>query len=52
MALSNGFCILVRTCKLEYFPESLKQILASYDIIKLGVAVGEDARKVFNPYSV
>jgi len=46
MALSDGFCVLVRTCQIEKFPESLKEILARYDVIKLGVAVGEDGKKV------
>ena len=46
MALSDGFCVLVRTCQIEKFPESLKQVLARYDVIKLGVAVCEDGKKV------
>ena len=46
MALSDGFCVLVRTCTLVTFPESLKHILARYDVVKLGVAIGEDGRKV------
>ena len=46
MALSDGYCVLLRTCTLEKFPETLKCVLADNSVVKLGVAIGEDGRKV------
>ena len=52
VALTDGLCILLRTCQLQAIPESLKHILSSYDVIKFGVAVCEDGRKLFNDFGV
>ena len=46
MALSDGYCVLLRTCTMEKFPDSLKYVLADEGVVKLGVAIGEDGRKV------
>jgi hypothetical protein len=33
-------------------PESLRDVLRRYDVVKLGVAVNEDGQKLFNDFGV
>jgi hypothetical protein len=52
LGLTDGLCILVRTCKMNGIPESLRDVLRRYDVVKLGVAVNEDGLKLFNDFGV
>uniref|UniRef100_A0A1B0GG39 3'-5' exonuclease domain-containing protein n=1 Tax=Glossina morsitans morsitans TaxID=37546 RepID=A0A1B0GG39_GLOMM len=52
LASPNGFCGLFRLCHMDHIPESLKNLLADKEIIKVGINPAEDARKLQGDYGI
>jgi len=52
IATHRGLCVLVRLSQLESFPQSLRQLLVDYDVIKAGVAILDDAKKLLVDYNI
>ncbi|KAL8583989.1 hypothetical protein ACOMHN_048596 [Nucella lapillus] len=54
IASSSGVCVLVRLFKLGHagIPQSLKTLLSDRSILKLGVAVNDDAKKLLRDYDL
>lgn len=50
LATFNGVCGLFRINKIGYIPENLKELLASKQILKVGVASYEDGQKIISDY--
>lgn len=48
----SGFCALIRLNKLEYIGPELRELLENEDIIKVGVACGDDAEKLSYDFSI
>ncbi|XP_025404832.1 exonuclease 3'-5' domain-containing protein 2 isoform X2 [Sipha flava] len=52
IADNNGMCSLIRLSKLETIPTSLSNILGNSNIIKVGVAILDDAHLLMNDYNI
>jgi len=52
IATFRGLCILVRLCKMSSIPNSLKEILASQIVFKVGVAILDDSKKLMIDYGL
>jgi len=52
IATFSGLCVLVRLPVLGTIPNSLKEILASHEILKTGVAVLDDSQKLLADYGL
>ncbi|XP_066581261.1 exonuclease 3'-5' domain-containing protein 2 [Prorops nasuta] len=50
LATFNGVCALFRIGKIGYIPPKLKELLASKQILKVGVASFEDGQKIIKDY--
>lgn len=48
----KGLCALFRVCKFNKIPTELREILQDADIIKVGIAATDDAKKLFQDYAV
>ena len=52
LATVSGLCVLVRLCHMETIPQSLRSLLASDDVYKLGVAICDDKQKLLQDYAL
>lgn len=52
IATHRGLCVLVRLCQLETVPQSLRQLLVDHDVVKAGVAILDDAKKLLVDYNI
>jgi len=52
LATYSGLCVLVRLCNIPSIPNSLREVLARQDIIKVGVAVLDDSTKLITDFGV
>jgi len=52
LATCSGTCVLVRLCFFTRIPESLRDLLANPQIIKVGVSVLDDSDKMLVDYNV
>ncbi|XP_038051999.1 exonuclease 3'-5' domain-containing protein 2-like [Patiria miniata] len=54
LATASGYSVLIRLCKLKTnrLPESLKVLLMDKSIFKVGVAVLDDANRLFNDHGL
>ena len=53
LAFPNGTCFLLRLCKMEArLPDKLREILEDRNILKSGVGISEDAKKLNTCYGL
>ncbi|XP_046376546.1 exonuclease 3'-5' domain-containing protein 2-like [Haliotis rufescens] len=53
MATTSGLCLLVRLCHMgSMIPQTLKDVLADPSILKVGVAVKDDGKKLTKDYGM
>jgi len=52
IADGNGMCSLIRLSKFKTIPPSLSNILSNSDVIKVGVAISDDAYFLMNDYNI
>ncbi|KAL5021968.1 hypothetical protein ScPMuIL_001123 [Solemya velum] len=53
ISTQQGFCLLVRTCKMaSNIPETFKKLLADRSILKVGVASKDDGKKLQKDYGI
>ncbi|XP_014203861.1 exonuclease 3'-5' domain-containing protein 2 [Copidosoma floridanum] len=50
LATRNGVCALFRLNKIGHIPQGLKELLASRELLKVGVGSGEDGRRIAKDY--
>ncbi|VVC27069.1 Ribonuclease H-like domain,3'-5' exonuclease domain [Cinara cedri] len=49
---ANGICSLIRLSKFKTIPSSLSKILSNPNVIKVGVAISDDAHLLMNDYNL
>ena len=47
-----GLCVLIRLFKMKSIPATLRELLASNEIYKVGVAVNDDKSKLLRDYTL
>ena len=53
LAFPKGTCFLIRLCKMEArLPDKLREILEDRNVLKTGVGISEDAKKLNSCYSL